>query len=110
MAVFGGIPLLRHHRTPLWPWIVAILLWLAAMLAPAALRQVHRGWTRLGIALGWLNTRVILTLVYAIAVVPIGFAMRLARRDPMARKFDPARESYRVPSRRRPPANLEKPF
>jgi hypothetical protein len=109
-AFFGLIPLLRHHATPRWPWILAVVLWLTALIWPAALSYLHRVWTRLGLALGWVNTRVILTLLFAVAIVPVGLVMRLMGRDRMARKLDPARPSYRVPSRRRPDQDMERPF
>ncbi len=109
-AIFGGIPLLRHHSTPVWPWVIGAVLWLGALLAPTALGYLHRGWARLSGALGWINTRVILSLLYAIAVVPIGLVMRLVGRDPMVRKFDPTLESYRIPSKQRSPSHLERPF
>jgi hypothetical protein len=110
VVVFAGIPFLRHHKISGWPWLVAVVLWAPALAMPAALSYLHRGWTRLGEALGWLNTRVILSLLYLIAVVPIGLVMRLAGRDPMARKFDPAADSYRVPSKQRRSTHLEQPF
>jgi hypothetical protein len=110
VALFGLWPLWRHRSSPLWPWLVAIVLWLAALFAPAALTYIYRAWTRVGRALGWVNTRVILTVLYAIAIVPAGIAMRLFGYDPMRRKFDPNVESYRVPSKPRPPKHMERPF
>jgi Saxitoxin biosynthesis operon protein SxtJ len=110
VIVFAVIPFLRRHVMLGWPWLVAALLWTPALVAPAALRYLHRGWTYLGEALGWLNTRVILSLLYIIAVVPIGLVMRLVGRDPMERTVDPAAESYRVASKPRRSSHLEHPF
>ena len=107
---FGVVPLLRHRASPSWPWIVAGTLWILALICPAALSYLHRGWTRLGLALGWVNTRVILTLLFAITIVPVGLVMRIFGRDRMARKLDPASTSYRVSSRRRPDKDMERPF
>jgi hypothetical protein len=109
-AFFGVWPLLRHRGSPFWPWIVAGVLWLFALIWPAALSYLHRGWTRLGLALGWLNTRVILTLLFAISIVPVGLVMRLCGRDRMARKLDPGSASYRVPSRQRADKDMEHPY
>lgn len=109
-AFFGILPLFRHHASPLWPWIVAAALWLTALIWPAALSYLHRGWTRLGLALGWVNTRVILTLLFTLTIVPLGLLMRLFGRDRMARRRDPSRTTYRVPSRRRPDKDMERPF
>ncbi|MGA2409930.1 MAG: SxtJ family membrane protein [Candidatus Binataceae bacterium] len=107
---FGVMPLLRHHPMRLWPWPIAAALWLAALLRPSLLRYLYFAWTRLGLALGWLNTSIILTLIYALLIVPIGWLMRLFGRDRMGRRYDPAAASYRIPSHQRPAKNMERPF
>jgi len=108
---FGAVPLLRHHYPPrLWPWVIAIALWILALLRPSMLSYLYVAWTRLGWVLGWLNTRIILTLIYALLIVPLGGLMRLFGRDRMARRYDPAAASYRVPSRPRPAEDMERPF
>src|SRR5260221_11969767 len=33
-AFFGVWPLLRHRGTHLWPWILAVVLWLFALIWP----------------------------------------------------------------------------
>jgi len=109
-AFFAVIPLLRHRTTHIWPWILASTLWLMALIWPASLSYLHRVWTRLGLALGWVNTRVILTLLFTLTIVPVGLVMRLFGRDRMARKLDPEGTTYRVPSRRRPDKDMERPF
>jgi predicted anti-sigma-YlaC factor YlaD len=109
-ALFGVYPLMRHRGSSLWPWVVAGALWLFALIWPAALSYLHRGWTQLGLALGWVNTRVILTLLFAISIVPVGLVMRLCGRDRMARKLDPGSDSYRVPSRQRADKDMEHPY
>jgi hypothetical protein len=110
VAVFAGLPFFRRHEISGWPWLAAAALWIPALARPAALSYPHRGWARLAEALGWLNTRIILSLLYFVVIVPIGMVMRLAGRDPMKRKFDPAAKSYRVASKRRPSNHLEQPF
>lgn len=72
------------------PWVVLALVSIAAVLsllsavAPAWLRPVYRGWMRVGEVLGWINTRIILTLVFFLVVTPIGLLMRLFGRSPIA--------------------------
>src|ERR1700722_3531223 len=109
-ALFGVLPLLRHRPTARWPWIVAAVLCLAALCWPRSLTLVHRWWTRLGHALGWFNTRVILTLIFMIVITPFSLVMRVFGRDRMKRRFDPKCESYRVPSTPSSPQGMEKPF
>ncbi len=108
--LFGAVPILRHHGAPRWPWIVAAILWIPALAFPRALAPLHKWWTRLGHAMGWFNTRLILTVIFLLTVAPLGAMMRLFGRDRMKRGFDPRSESYRVESRRRPPTSMERPF
>jgi Saxitoxin biosynthesis operon protein SxtJ len=110
VIVFAGIPLLRRHIILHWPWLVAAILWLLALIRPRALAYLHRGWTLLGKGLGWVNTRVILSLLYFFAVLPLGLVMRLAGRDPMRRKFEPKASTYRIRSTARPREHLEQPY
>ena len=71
---------------------IAAVLALLSAIAPSLLRPVYRGWMFIGEALGWINTRIILTLVFFLVVTPIGVMMRLFGRSPM----EPARggDSY----------------
>lgn len=104
------LPWLLDHAYPLWPWIVAGIFWLAAAVAPGLLAPVHSAWIRLGHALGWINTRIILGLMFYTVFLVVAVLMRLLGKDPMSRKFDSKLDSYRVPSERRAPDHLEKPF
>ena len=49
---------------------------------------------KLGHALGWINSRIILGLVFIIVVQPIAFIMNLFGYDPL-RKIKNAEDSYR---------------
>lgn len=109
-AFFAVLPALLRHHVPLWPWMATAALWLAALACPPMLRPVHTAWTTLGEALGWVNTRIVLTLLFALSIVPVGLLMRALGRDPMERRRDPERESYRRPSRKRPAKGMERPF
>jgi hypothetical protein len=110
-TLFGLLlPLLKHRAFPLWPWIAAAILIAPALAYPAALRGPYFLWTKLGLALGSINQRIVLTFIFYVIVMPIGLAMRLFGRDPMARRFEPARESYRVASRKAPPVSMDRPF
>ncbi len=110
-CLFGLLfPWLASRRFPSWPWIIAAVLWLWAFLVPQTLEIVYRNWMRIGIALGWINTRILLGIFFYFIVMPIGLVMRLSGRDPMARKFDKHLETYRVQSRNMPNKKMEVPF
>jgi len=111
VAIFGlAFPALRHHRFPAWPWVIAIALAIPALVYPRSLYYVHWIWTRIGIVLGWINSRIILTLLFFVVILPMGLLMRAFGRDPISRKFEPDAETYRVPSRKRARETMEMPF
>ena len=66
--------------------VIAAVLLIAAAVAPSLLRPVYRGWMRLGEVLAWVNTRILLTLIFFLVVTPIGLVMRLFGRSPIAVK------------------------
>jgi hypothetical protein len=110
-GLFGLLlPWLLARPWPLWPWMVASVLVVWALLAPDSLRRVYRGWMRLGLLLGAVTTPIILGLVYFLAIVPAGLLMRWLGNDPMARRRDPAAPSYRVESEAIPRDRMERPF
>ena len=63
-------------------------------LAPVALRSVRTVWMALAFAMGFVMTRVLLTLAFALAVVPVAFGLRLFGKDPMHRRPDPDASTY----------------
>jgi len=64
-----------HWRTVLAVVVFAMLLWFCL---PAALRtKLSAGWKKFGRAIGNFNARVLLTLLYAVVILPFGLVVRL---------------------------------
>jgi len=74
---------------PLWPltapnpyWLGGAFAWLlAALICPRSLAPLYKLWVKFGHALGWINARIILGIVFFVMVTPIGLVMRLAGKD-----------------------------
>ncbi len=77
-------------------FVIAALFVISTLAAPAVLEPVYRGWMRFAAVLGWINTRVLLILIYYLVVTPLGLIMRLFRRSPLEGGYwtDPPRNSY----------------
>ena len=58
----------------------------AGLLVPPAARTFHTAWMGFAAALGHVNSRVLLTLVYYLVVTPYGVVTRLVGRDPLRRR------------------------
>ena len=110
-ALFGlFFPWLLELEFPRWPWILAAVLAVWALAAPSSLAPVYRGWMRLGLLLSKVTTSLVLGIVFYLVFLPVGGLIRLAGKDPMARKFDPDADSYRIHSAKPTRESVERPF
>ena len=76
-----------------------VALVFVGLLVPPAARAFHKGWMRLAVALGHVNSRVLLTLMYYLVFTPYGLVSRLVGRDPLRRR-GAGGESYWVERKR----------
>ena len=65
---------------------LGLLLLLAGLFVPALARRFHVFWMRVAAVLGYVNSRVLLTLMYYGVFAPYGLVSRLAGRDPLRRR------------------------
>ena len=93
-----------------WPWPLGALFIVWALVHPASMGPVYRAWMQFGHAIGWVNTRLILGLVFFAVFLPAAIVMKLMHKDPMSRKLDNTAGSYRVASKASPREQLEKPY
>jgi Saxitoxin biosynthesis operon protein SxtJ len=107
-----GCVLLWRHRGVGWPLIsIGTVLVMAARLAPSWLKWVHGPWMIVALALGWIVTRVLLTIVFFLVVTPIGLIQRLFGKRAIEVAFAPEAASYWQPRTVRPkPDDYEKQY
>ena len=104
------LPWLFNHKFPLWPWIIAGVLFTWAILLPKSLHPVYKGWLTIGNVLGWINSRIILGFMFYIMFLPVGLVMRIFGRDPMSRNMDKSKSSYRIISSVPKKDHFERPY
>ena len=80
------IPALMGHEFRAWTLWVGFTGLLFGINSPRLLYYPYKFWIKLGLTLGWVNSRVILGLVYTIILLPIAFVMRLIGYDPLRTK------------------------
>lgn len=87
LAAVGLFSLWRGHevRAEIVAAISAALI-VAALVRPASLALIARVWGRVGHALGWVNSRILLTVLFFLVIWPVGFVSRLFGSDPLDRR------------------------
>ena len=72
-----------HDRSGALVALTGVVLVCGGLLAPAALRVPNRVWWRFASLLGWVNSRILLTLFFFVVLTPAGCLMRLFGRSPL---------------------------
>jgi hypothetical protein len=67
---------------------VAVVAFLAGLVAPTHLGPISRAWAAFGAALSRVTSPVFFTLIYMVVVAPIGLVRRTFGKSPLARDRD----------------------
>ena len=111
----GVLLLWRSSWASLFGQIATVLglgLLLFGLLLPRALKHVYRGWMAFALVLGWINTRLILGVLFYVGFSLAHLYLLIRRQDPMQRRPDSGRSTYwnDVSQRELTPSSLEHPF
>jgi len=90
----GIVFFLKHNTVYPAVMIIAGVWWITGIISPRVLIPVYRAWMACAIVLSWINTRVILLIVFYLIFTPVGLVMRLVKKDLLDRKIDKKKESY----------------
>ena len=77
------IPAIGGHLFRTWTFWISVPSLIIGILRPGLLFYPYKVWMSLGLALGWINSRVILGLVYFIVLLPIALIMKIFGYDPL---------------------------
>ena len=80
------IPKLTGHEFREWTLWVGFIGLIIGLTSPRLLYYPYKFWMKLGLTLGWVNSRIILGLVFIIVLLPISVVMRLIGYDPLRTK------------------------
>jgi len=100
----------RGESLRIWALALSGFLFVMGLVFPPVLRPVYRVWMTVGEGLGWLNSRILLSVVYYMLIVPLGVIRRWAGNDPMRRKFEPSAATYKISRKRRPASHMQRQY
>jgi Saxitoxin biosynthesis operon protein SxtJ len=109
--VIGLWPLVwRGEGLRLWAVGLGGLLVPLGLLAPAVLDPLFKVWMKVGHVLGWINTRIILGILFYGLITPMGLVMRQFGWDSMRRMLARDAQTYRVVRQPRPRTHMTRQF
>ena len=83
-----------HTPQNLWFWGVGIIVLLFTLVVPISIKPIYKVAIFIAHILGWINTRIILGLIYYLLFTPASLVMKLIGKDPLNRKFDKEAKTY----------------
>ena len=84
----------RGRGTYPYFFLPGITLVITGTVLPGALKPFQKAWMTLAILMNWIMTRVLFSVLFCVAITPIGLILRLAGRDLFDRKLDQSKKSY----------------
>jgi len=100
------LPAITGHGFRTWTLWIGIPAIILGCLAPQMLRYPYKWWMALGHALGYINSHLVLGLVFIVILQPIALCMRLMGYDPLNKRtkglgtYRKIREDYQVDLKR----------
>ena len=80
------IPQITNHGFRVWTLFISLPILLLAIFSPSKLNTAYKVWMSIGHTMGWLNSRIILGLVFLLVLQPIALLMKAFGYDPLRKK------------------------
>ena len=91
------IPFINGDFFRVWTLFISIPFLIIGILKPSLLFYPYKTWMLIGVALGWVNSRIILGLIFLFVLLPISLIMKIFGYDPLRKKNKGNEISFREP-------------
>ena len=88
------LSLIRHNGKVLITSGISGIFYILAFFAPTFLRPIYIFWMKLAYIMGWINTRLILMIIFYVVLTPIGVGLKLFKVDLLDIKIDKNKDTY----------------
>lgn len=114
LALFFGLLIPWIWNKPIRPifFEIALMFLFFGWAYPPALKYLYIAWMKIGGVLGWVNSRIILSLVFYVIIAPVGIFRRIIfKSDPLRLRVEKESASYRVtPDQHDMVSQMQKPY
>ena len=96
--ILGGLTFLFYFKKIVFlSFLFSILLALILfqlLFYPQGLKSTEKVLLAVGNAFGWINSRILLSLLFYLVITPIGLCLKLFKKDTLKTSLDPKTSSY----------------
>jgi hypothetical protein len=73
---------------------IAFVIGLLSIFIPPAAKAIEWLWLKFALALGWINSRILLSVIYFVFLMPVAWLSRLFTKDPLMLKAKSSSSLY----------------
>ncbi len=112
LILIGGFLFWKQKESFIYFGSLGVILVLTGLIIPTILKPLNKAWMTLAILMGWVMTRVILTILFYIVLTPTAFIAKLFKKNFLDLKIDKSRNTYWEKREKRnfSPEDYEKQF
>jgi hypothetical protein len=97
LSLIASVLLWNDRPVCMYLFVISSLFLISGIAFPRLLKPIEFVWMKLAFILGYIMTRIILTIVFYLAVTPVGLLRQLFSKDPLDMKIDKDAASYWKP-------------
>ena len=90
----GTLVFFKHKNTYGWYYAAGLMCALTGLFIPAFLKPFYIVWMRLALVLGWINSRILLVIIFYLIFTPISVILKAVGVDLLDRKIKKESDTY----------------
>jgi len=94
LSILGAISFWKEGTLYLYLFPAAGVSLISAILFPKTLKGIYLPWMAVATMIGWVMTRIILTVFYYVAMTSFGLVAKIFGKDLLDEKIEPQKKSY----------------
>ncbi len=110
LFVVGTLKVIQSPYPGIFYLIVASVFTVLSLFVPGLLRPAYGLWMKIGSVLGYINSKIIFTLVFLIVIIPLSFVLKLFKVKFLDLSFDKNMKSYATEYQKRDDSHFSKPY
>ncbi|MCX5705615.1 MAG: SxtJ family membrane protein [Candidatus Omnitrophica bacterium] len=112
LSVIAIVVFLKRYNSNFALQVASGFFLALAVSAPVLLKPLYIIWMKFAFILGWVNTRIILCILFYLFFTPISIGIKIFKIDLLDRSIEKDKDSYWKPKEKTPfnPLNYERQF